>query len=158
MKLDRALQRDLLTQMSEKFPDPAKINDPDPDRSHIRANLAYLEEHGLSKSKQIFEGVGMWHRSTITAAGLDFLANDGGLTAILGVVTVRLHADTLRALIQAKIDASDLAPEKKLEAKGLLKRLSEKGLETAMGELVRQGIAHVPDLMGWLHHLTTTAT
>ena len=50
---------------------------------------------------------------TITARGLDFLADDGGLTAILRTVVMKLHADTIRDMLLAKADASGLpAPEK----------------------------------------------
>lgn len=58
----------------------------------------------------------------ITAKGIDFLEGDGGLTAILGVVTVRLHDETIRDLIAARIQASDLPPEEKT---GLLHQLKE---------------------------------
>jgi hypothetical protein len=44
----------------------------------------------------------------ITARGLDFLEDDGGLGAILNVVTIRLEADTLRQLLETKINASDM--------------------------------------------------
>jgi hypothetical protein len=41
----------------------------------------------------------------ITSRGIDFLADDGGLAAILGVVTVKLHEETLKALLEAGVDA-----------------------------------------------------
>ena len=44
----------------------------------------------------------------ITAKGLDFLEDDGGLSAILGAITVKLDPDDLRALIAARIEESDL--------------------------------------------------
>jgi hypothetical protein len=44
---------------------------------------------------------------------MDFLADDGGLGAILGVVTIKLHDDTIRELIASKImDAPLSQPDK----------------------------------------------
>lgn len=53
---------------------------------------------------------------------MDFLADDGGLSAILGVVTVKLHDETIRDLIAARIQDSNLPPEEKT---GLLTQLRE---------------------------------
>ncbi len=69
--------------------------------------------------------------ASITAAGLDFLADDGGLSAILGVVTVKVHADTIRDLIAAKIDTADLPVEKKSALKKQLAALPETALRAA---------------------------
>ena len=45
--------------------------------------------------------------------GIDFLTDDGGLSAILGVVTVKLHSDTIQALIAAKIDQAEISDSEK---------------------------------------------
>src|SRR5690606_11320636 len=77
-------------------------------------NLRYLEEHRLVEVQayETLDGT-MLSSARITARGLDFLADDGGLGAILGVVTVRLHEDTLKELVAAKIRDSALdQPEK----------------------------------------------
>lgn len=50
----------------------------------------------------------------LTHKGFDFIQDGGGLGAILDVVTVKLHEDTLKAIIESKLLASDLPePEKK---------------------------------------------
>ena len=82
--------------------------------------------------------------STITAAGLDFLEDGGGLSAILGVVTVRLHADTVRALIDAKIEASPIPAEEKSRLRKVLAHLSEASLRVATTDLVKSGLDHCP--------------
>ena len=43
-----------------------------------------------------------------TEKAFDFLAEDGGLSAVLGVVTVRLDSETLRELVSLKIDKADI--------------------------------------------------
>lgn len=45
-------------------------------------------------------------RHYLTAKGLDFIADDGGLGAILGDVTVRLHGDALRDLLISRVQSS----------------------------------------------------
>ena len=63
----------------------------------------------------------------ITAAGLDFLADDGGLSAILGVVTIKLHDETIRQLIETRIQSAVLPETTKSH---LLKSLREAPGET----------------------------
>lgn len=69
----------------------------------------------------------IYQGGNITAKGMDFLADDGGLSAVLGVVTIKLHDDTIKALIEARILASSL-PEP--EKKRLIDRLRELRAET----------------------------
>jgi hypothetical protein len=79
----------------------------------------------------------------ITARGLDFLANDGGLSAILGVVTVKLHDDTIRQLLTAKIAESEGDPsvkDKLIKAvkdapADVLKSVTQKALEEGLRQL-----------------------
>lgn len=64
----------------------------------------------------------------ITAKGIDFLTDDGGLSAILGVVTVRLHSDTIQALLGAKINEANIPPEEKSRLKGILSKMGDVAL------------------------------
>ena len=49
----------------------------------------------------------------ITAKGVDFIRDDGGLSAILSVQTVKLHEDTLKELLSIAIQQAKLPePEK----------------------------------------------
>jgi hypothetical protein len=91
--------------------------------------------------------------STINERGLDFLADDAGLTAILGVVTVRLHADTIRDLIKAKIAEAAASEEEKGLFKRQLATLPATALEAATSQLVGIGLANLPNTIGWLRTL-----
>jgi hypothetical protein len=153
MKLDRDLQRKLLVQMSEAYPDPLRIEAPEADHSPIKMNVAYLQEHGLCRVQHLLAGRALCLDATITAAGLDFLEDDGGLTARRGVVIVRLEAETLRALIAARVDAAALPAEQKSAIKRHLASLSQKALEAATTFLVQEGLKSLSDLPGWLHKL-----
>ena len=86
-------------------------------------------EHGLifGKTSGSIGSQNEFFLAKATAAGMDFLADDGGLSAILGVVTIKLHDDTVRQLIEARIQSADL-PE--TARSHLLKSLREAPGET----------------------------
>ena len=153
--LDRELQRALLLEMQSVYPSVILDFESGEDReAALIANLAYLDGHGLCSAKLMHTSGGIYmDGAVITARGLDFLADDGGLSAILGVVTVKLHADTIRDLIEAKIDASAATPEQKKGLKAHLKRLSAAALQAAAKDLMTKGLDHLPDAIGWLHTL-----
>ena len=127
--MDRALQRKLLERMRRAFPDRL-YNLTDVEWERAAGQMLYLEGHGLCDAglSPNMSGGHAWTGSIITSAGLDFLESDGGLGAILGVVTVKLHADTVRDMLAAKIDASDLPPEKKSGIKAALRNLPSAAL------------------------------
>jgi hypothetical protein len=155
--LDRAVQRQILELLRKHYPlSVHPVRELGLEKGVGAANLCYLEEHGLCKSGIQFDAGGgfSFTPSTITAAGLDFLEDDGGLSAILGVVNVKLHADTIRDLIGAKIETSPMPAEEKSKLRKVLAGLSEAGLREATTELVKIGLNHLPDAAHWLHFLT----
>ena len=131
---DRKIQKIILEHLNQLCPDKADVTEQSTSNStgilsglqakgeeeglscvtqkFINRNVYYLKGHGLvdypddSKCSYIYN-------LRITAKGIDFLADDGGLSAILGVVTVKLHGDTIQALLAAKIDEADIPPEEK---------------------------------------------
>ncbi|MDQ1924685.1 hypothetical protein [Massilia pseudoviolaceinigra] len=125
MSLNRDLQLELLKLLADRYPDPVPANELLNDNPLTTRNLYYLAEHDLVEG-QLSQNVGLrvakFRQAKITAKGMDFLADDGGLSAILGVVTVKLHDDTIRNLIAARIQDSDLPAEEKT---GLLNQLRE---------------------------------
>ena len=122
MILDRKIQRDLLERLASVYPARAITTEWDAEigdspQRIASANLIYLQEHGLcdaSLSGVVDSSGPKVNAAKATARGMDFLADDGGLGSILGVVTIKLHDDTIKALIERKILESELpAPEKK---------------------------------------------
>lgn len=75
---------------------------------------------------------------------MDFLADDGGLSAILGTVTVRLHADTIRDLIETRISESDAPIEEKRRMIDTLKAMPEEGLKHLTTRLIDFGLGQSP--------------
>lgn len=148
MALERKLQLEILNKLSEAY--PAQLNlrqiQADADENTVIKNIHYLYSHQLIDaifSSELGQEVDRPESVMITHNGMDFLADDGGLSAILGVVTVRLHEDTLRQIINAKIEGSDLSEQEKRpllqavrELPGeAIKHLSEKLLDLALDNL-----------------------
>lgn len=154
MKLDRALQLEILEFLSDhyaKMPEqvfPDHEMSPEEDDKYM-TNLLYLEEHGLIEAglQQGLDGDWMSSGAKITAAGLDFLANDGGLTAILGVVTVKLHDETIRELIAARIQDSDLPAEQKTGLLAQLRELRGESIKHLTLKLLDKGAESLPAIL-----------
>ena len=131
MLLDRQLQLNILKHYAAAYPGQTfeRWTTFGDDEQKIAANLFYLQEHGLISiaGKLAMDQSLAYQGGKLTAKGLDFLEDDGGLSAILGVVTIKLHDDTIKGLIESKIIASDLPqPEKQR----YLDRLRELPAET----------------------------
>src|ERR1700689_3844572 len=101
---DRELQHRLLLKLREGYPRTLlQIAGDEAEPAAMMRNMAYLNEHALCNAivKENGRGQMEFRGAALTAKGIDFLEDDGGLSAILGVVTVKLHADTIRDLIAA---------------------------------------------------------
>jgi len=156
--LNRDLQRKILFGLREKLPfgsmDTAKdLGLESVDRDVFLTNLIYLSElglidHGLKFCPPLDDDDEPEYlqvkSSTITARGLDFLEQDGGLSAVLGVVTVRLHDDTIKDLIAAKVMASDLEPDDKKKYLDQLKELPADATKHLVMKLVDLGVEKIP--------------
>ena len=93
--MDRELQRQLLAGLAAAYPatvDPMELglNSDDP---RWTFNAMYLAEHDLVDAQVVRDLTAgdVIARARITAKGLDFLQDDGGLGAILNTVTVRFE-------------------------------------------------------------------
>lgn len=142
--LDRNLQREILKELNNIYPvsktyeywiDAAiaqvvgvieTVGEAELYIAKRSANLRYLAEHGLvvCNDKDLSAIV------KITAKGIDFLSDDGGLSAILGVITVKLHSDTIQALIAAKIDQAEISDSEKSWLKKELGKIKDTALST----------------------------
>jgi len=152
--IDRALQKSMLERLASCYPDRDSelVQDGAQDEKKQIANLLYLEEHELVDAglQQLLSGEYVYVGAKITARGLDFLQDDGGMTAILGTVTVRLHEDSIRALLSSKVDAAPLPAEEKSKLKRQVQTLSSEALKVATKKLVEKGIDSLPDAANWI--------
>ncbi|OOW13393.1 MULTISPECIES: hypothetical protein [Acinetobacter] len=155
MHLDRQLQYEILRLSSEHYPDSIDDNDfPDDMETSsegtnrkLFANLKYLEEYGLIKSGSFdttLEGDYFIQSITITNKGLDLLADDGGLGAILNVVTVRFETETLRAILATKINQSELTPENKKSMIDALEELPAESIKHLTTKLLDECVDNLP--------------
>ncbi|MDQ9172450.1 hypothetical protein Q8A64_18775 [Oxalobacteraceae bacterium R-40] len=149
MKISRSLQRALLEQLAIRY--PARHNDlfknGDEERENqVVANLLYLEEHGLIESglRQGLSGEYMYSGAKITARGIDFLEDDGGLSAILGMVTVRFDDATLKAVIAQRIEQSTLSDPEKKRWIDALRTLPADATKHLTMKLLESGLDHAP--------------
>ena len=122
----------------------------------VDVSIIYLADQGLCEIERSFRIWPSAGPARITAKGLDFLADDGGLGAILNVVTVKLHADTIREMLAAKVDASDLPEEKKLALRTAIGKMSGAAMTAATGDLAKMGLEHAPDAVHWLERLVNS--
>lgn len=158
-KLDRAFQKQILVALADAYPtkvSPTTLFD-ESRRSEVVVNLAYLEEHGLVRLN--------WSRAIgepphpgpagITAAGIDFLHDDGGLSAILGVVTVKLHEESLRALLVREVAQSSDDETIKGQVIAQIKALPAEGLKTIATKSLEVGLSRIPQLAHFIQGLLT---
>lgn len=152
--LNRELQRRLLFGLSEVYPNAANMQRSfqDADTRQVNYNLFYLNEHGLVSiaATKLMNGNYPIHSATITARGIDFISDDGGLSAILGVVTVKLHEDTIKALLLEKIDQADGDETVKASLKAKIKAMPSEALSTITQHALESGLEKIPDLVGSL--------
>lgn len=165
MKVDRALQRKILEKLYEEHPyqiTHQKLPSLHPDDPElVYANLVYLHGHGLvevikpnfnipisSRDDEL-----LFSSARITSQGIDFLENDGGLSAILKVVTVKLHEETLTALLQRRIQESDIPPADKSALTKQLESLGDEGAKHLLLKALDAGLAQAPNAMEWLTNL-----
>ncbi|OOF84440.1 hypothetical protein BKG93_07895 [Rodentibacter ratti] len=146
MKLDRALQKNILLKLAETYPLPNgnELHTLCEDINVLTANIFYLQEHDLIRDFQLILSVDAEATiniiyTTITKNGMDFLAADGGLSAILGTITVKFHEDTLKALLTSKIQSANIPDSEKSTLLSALKNLSGKALEQVITKLVDLG-------------------
>lgn len=148
MKLDRAIQLQLLKQLASVYPnsDFHVIENVGCDYEVGIANMAYLAEHKLVFAKFIkhSDGVDFSNSPQITASGLDFLADDGGLTAIRGVVTVRFHEDTLKDLIELRLSEAPIPSEEKNRLLQSVRELPADSIKHLTTRLLDLGMDNLP--------------
>ena len=82
--LDRAMQRGILECLQQQYPNSMDTTVlPCADAPDFQANLHYLHEQHLLEGSALRDQGPDFIMVRITAQGLDFLAGDGGVAAIL---------------------------------------------------------------------------
>ncbi|WP_180113071.1 hypothetical protein [Acinetobacter sp. YH12073] len=159
MILDREFQLEIMKKMAEVYPAAYDFwSDNNYQNSDIKVklytNLYYLQSHGLLEPKSIhytnsLDGIGSWNlgNTRLNHKGMDFLADDGGLSAILGTVTIKFETEQLKAILTAKIMSSNLSSERKTTMIDAIKELPAEGLKHLTMKIVDAGWDNMDSLM-----------
>ena len=155
MKIDRQTQKLILDTAYDSYPDSIstrtfnKLVEIAVDGDMLVANILYLEGHGLIKSgiSRDISGNPFYKGGLIiTSTGIDFLLADGGLSAILNVVTVKIHQDSI-AQIEAFIQTTSLSPEDKKKYFSRLRELPFESTKHLLNKLLDLGLSQAPDAL-----------
>lgn len=120
----------------------------------IHNNMVYLTGHKLLFNSHNYN-------FQITSKGIDFIQNDGGLSAILNVQTVKFHTDTIndmRNLLEAYIQNSDVSEEEKSKLSERMSQLSEEAIKICFTKLLEKGLENIPALGSFLWGVLLTLT
>lgn len=156
-KYDRALQLEILNALIDCTPNSLnKVQEREliekfDNYDHFVASMLYLEMHGLVTTpfvrSETMAGVDFIFNAPhcyITEKGIDFILDDGGLSAILKVQTFRLHNDTIIAL-EDIIRIANMPEDQK---KGLISKLRElpaDAIKHLTLQLLTQGVLNLPN-------------
>lgn len=154
MILDREFQNKILKLALDVYPScitPSKDNklldDSEISERRLAANLRYLEEHRLIRPKSFVMSLDdqyMFQSIELTHKGVDFMIGDEGLSSILNVVTVKFETGTLKAILENKINQSDLAPADKQSMIDSLRELPAESIKHLTTKLLDEGLENLP--------------
>ena len=166
MKLDRALQKRILIGLAGTYPagtyDVAKTLHPEVvEEVTLIRTLQYLDEHGLVsngfKLQSLLSGDDSWleqNRTNITAKGLDFIANDGGLGAILNTVTVRIDASQWAELLASKVESLEsISHDERSEIAKVIRNLPAAAIGKVSARMLDWAVDHAGDALPLLRTL-----
>lgn len=111
--------------------------------------LQYLVDHGLAEELGNFRALG----STIigfvkiTARGLDYLSEDGGLSSELNKITVQIDEEQFRQLLLTTISNADMALEEKSILQDLIHDLSLEALKNLAKKVLELGLSKQQELL-----------
>lgn len=146
-KFDRALQKDILSICLAAYPGHTSWNDFSHDLFSVdsiklSANILYLKEHGLLtiREQRSDDPYSFLDNMRITCRGIDFMQDDGGLSAILNITTIKFHREAI-VVLEDLIAISDLDDADKEKAKSTLGELSTEALKTVVQTVTTAGLA-----------------
>lgn len=151
-KFDRNLQKKILEVCFEAYPEhttwglfaPTQfdLDITGIDEKTLSANIVYLEEHSLItiQSRTSDDPYSFLDNMRATHKGIDFLLNDGGLSAILNVQTIQFHKETITVL-EDLIVISNLSESQKEEAKLKLKDISHDVIKCIIQSITDAGLS-----------------
>lgn len=121
----------------------------------LHAAMKYLHDHRLIEdgTSMSADGIPSFWGFGITSRGRDFLLENGGLSAALGVITIKIHEDSLRSLLLAKLSAAPLdeTEEQSSALAATIRNLPAQAIQTLADKLIELGVGHLPTGAHQLH-------
>lgn len=156
MTLNRSLQLEILQQAADAYPASLRVDHlrTEAEAADVVRNIYYLHAHKLIEavfSQEMGKRIKPPYTIMATHWGMDFLANDGGLSAILGTVTVKIHEDTVRQLLTEKLKCSDLTDEEKRPLMQAVRELPGEAIKHLTTRLLDQGMENLPRVTELIH-------
>ena len=114
------------------------------------ANLYYLFEHGLiftDRYPHPLPNEPSFLSVKITADGLDFLQDDGGISAMRNTVTVRFDAEEIRTVLAEKVAVSDLPKPERDRLTHAVRSLPAEALRQLTRRVLDRAIKGLPDTL-----------
>lgn len=156
-KPDQALKEEILQAAAETYPASCEADQWNTtlDKDTVTTTISYLVDHGLvtGTPRKRMDEIASYADVKITSAGFDYISEDGGLTAELGVVTVRIEAETIQALVTAQIEMTDATRQEKNLLRQQLQALSKEGHQRLANQLIHLGLEAAPRSIEWLKTL-----
>ncbi|KLU13888.1 MULTISPECIES: hypothetical protein [Xenorhabdus] len=164
-KFDRELQKLILEKAIDAHPDATDAKqfhellmtrfDSDEEKK-VRANIIYLVEHKIitidynqHSNYNNLSSYQLINSIRATEKGIDFMLDDGGLSAILNVTTIKFHHDAIQQIADL-IELTVQDPEDKQRFLTQLKQLPYETIKHVSLELVNKGLAQIPNVAQWL--------
>ncbi|CAN7418941.1 hypothetical protein LJR232_002569 [Aquipseudomonas alcaligenes] len=149
MKVERSVQKALLERLNDANPNAvgsSELMDLIDDMKQLTACCLYLHEHGLVRATitDYLSGGSELASVKITARGTDFIRKDGGLSAILGVVTINFHEEVIRHLVEDRILQAGLPEIEKHGVLEALKRAPGDSIKHLTTRLLDAGLENLP--------------
>ncbi|MEJ6328622.1 hypothetical protein Q2B95_08135 [Stenotrophomonas maltophilia] len=117
----------------------------------VAREVVYLKDAGLvDAAVREFDGVAHFAWVSITAKGSDFINKEGTIGAELNVLTVRLHEDTVRDLLVARVRESDADESVKEKLVDQLRALPAQGIAKVAERALDQALRNLPNAVQWL--------
>lgn len=157
-KIDRAFQREILWKLYDVFPHRYSFPEYDrntPEYEKLLINLYYLQQHGLIDEKSVIVTKSNTEDGKTTLIsnfveinhrGIDFLLEDGGLSAILGVVTIKFEEQQLREILEQQIRQSDLPEQKKSDLLQHIQNVGIDVLKDIFKQFIKDGLKNIQQL------------
>lgn len=162
MRPEKKIYMEMLEKLADAYPEGIDfVEDFDIECMDVPtrlANAVYLKEHGLARFNDTSTMDGFDVADIrITQRGLDYIAEDGGLSAELNVVVIKLHADDVKAILEREINHSSIAPEQKRKFLDQLRVLPAETIKHLAKKLVEEGamagLRNAPSALQWLETL-----